>query len=109
MLGRIRAYGARYRTSEPFDATLDANLSTYYDPVYGTVMNSVRHDPSARGELVFRHDLISLLQLAQTGDGTAKTLLLQSVDAVIKLAHVNGYEFPQDFAYTRPRRIRLAS
>jgi hypothetical protein len=27
-------------------------------------------------------------------------LLLQSVDAVIKLAHVNRYEFPQNFAYS---------
>ena len=57
----------------------------------------------------FVNNLISLLQLAQTGDGTAKKLLLQSVDAVIKLAHVNGYEFPQNFAYSDFQRIRLAS
>jgi len=85
----------------PFDATLDADLATYYDPVYGTVMNSLPHDPSARGESwYFVNNLISLLQLAQTGDDAAKTLLLQSVNAIIKLAHVNGYEFPQNFAYS---------
>ncbi len=101
VLAGIRAYEARYNTSVPFDPTLDADLSTYYDPVYGTVMNSLPHDPSARGESwYFVNNLISLLQLAQAGDGTAKTLLLKSVDVVIKLAHVNGYEFPQNFAYS---------
>jgi hypothetical protein len=100
VLAGIRAYEARYKTSVPFDSTLDADLSSYYDPVYGTVMNSLPHDPSARGESwYFVNNLISLLQLAQTGDDAAKTLLLQSVDALIKLAHVNGYEFPQSFAY----------
>jgi hypothetical protein len=100
VLAGIRAYEARYDTSVPFAATLDADLSTYYDPAYGTVTNGLPHDPSARGESwYFVNNLISLLQLAQTRDGTAKTLLLQSVDAVIKLAHVNGYAFPQNFAY----------
>jgi len=100
VLAGIRAYEARYNTSAPFDPILDADLSTYYDPAYGTVMNSLPHDPSARGESwYFVNNLISLLQLAQTGDATAKTLLLESVDAVIKLAHVNGYAFPQSFAY----------
>ena len=100
-LAGVRAFEARFKTSVPFDATLDADLSTYYDPVYGTVMNGLPHDPSARGESwYFVSNLISLLQLAQAGDDTAKTLLLKSVDAVIKLAHVNGYEFPQNFAYS---------
>lgn len=101
VLAGVKAYEARSKTSVPFDATLDADLATYYDPVYGTVMNSLPHDPSARGESwYFVDNLISLLQLAQTGDATAKTLLLQSADAVIKLAHVNSYEFPQNFAYS---------
>jgi len=101
VLAGLRAYEARSKTSVPFGATLDANLSTFYDPAYGTVMNGLPHDPSARGESwYFVNNLISLLQLAQTGDGTAKKLLLQSVDAVIKLAHVNRYEFPQNFAYS---------
>jgi hypothetical protein len=101
VLAGVRAYEARYSASVPFDAALDADLSTYYDPVYGTVMNGLPHDPSARGESwYFVNNLISLLQLVQTGDETAKKLLLQSVDAVIKLAHVNRYEFPQNFAYS---------
>jgi hypothetical protein len=101
VLGGIRAYEARYHTSVPFDATLEADLSTYFDPAYGTVMNSLPHDPSARGESwYFVDNLISLLQLAKSGDPTAKALLLQSVGAVIKLAHVNRYEFPQNFAYS---------
>jgi hypothetical protein len=101
VLAGIRAYEARYRTSVRFDPVLDADLSTYYDSVYGTVMNSLPHDPSARGESwYFVDNLISLLRLAQAGDRTAKALLLQSVGAVIKLAHVNGYAFPQNFAYS---------
>ena len=61
VLAGIRAYEARYNTSAPFDSTLDADLSTYYDPVYGTVMNSLPHDPSARGESwYFVNNLISL-------------------------------------------------
>jgi hypothetical protein len=101
VLAGIRAYEARANTSVPFAAALDADLSTYYDPVYGTVMNSLPHDPSARGESwYFVDNLISLLQLAQTGDAAARNVLMQSVDAVLKLAHVNGYEFPQNFAYS---------
>ena len=101
VLAGIRAYEARFGTAVPFAATLDADLAMFYDPVYGTVMNSLPHDPSARGEgWYFVDNLISLLQLAKSGDGTAKALLLRSVDAVIKLAHVNRYEFPQNFAYS---------
>jgi hypothetical protein len=101
VLAGVRAYEARYHTSVPFDATLEADLATYFDPAYGTVMNSLPHDPSARGESwYFVNNLISLLQLARSGDLKAKALLLQSVDAVIKLAHVNHYEFPQNFAYS---------
>jgi hypothetical protein len=85
----------------PFAATLDADLPTFYDPAYGTVMNGLPHDPGARGESWYVVDnLISLLQLAQMGDSTANTLLLQSVDATVKLAHVNKYEFPQNFSYS---------
>ena len=101
VLAGVRAYEARYHTSVPFAATLDADLATFYDPSYGTVMNSLPHDPSARGESwYFVDNLISLLQLAQSGDSTAKALLLKSVDAVIELAHVNRYAFPQNFAYS---------
>jgi hypothetical protein len=101
VLAGVRAYEARYHTSVRFDATLESDLSTYFDPAYGTVMNSLPHDPSARGESwYFVDNLISLLQLAKSGDSKAKALLLQSVDAVIKLAHVNRYEFPQNFAYS---------
>ena len=49
VLAGLRAYEARYHTSVPFDSTLEADLSTFYDPQYGTVMNSIPHDPSARG------------------------------------------------------------
>ena len=101
VLAGVRAYEARYRASVPFASTLDADLPTYFDPAYGTVMNSLPHDPAARGESwYFVDNLISLLQLAQTGDGTARNLLLRSADAVIRLAHVNGYAFPQSFAYS---------
>jgi hypothetical protein len=101
VLAGIRAYEARDDTSVPFAATLDADLPTFFDPAYRTVMNSLPHDPAARGESwYFVDNLISLLQLAQVGDPTAKALLLESAGAVIELAHVNRYAFPQNFAYS---------
>lgn len=101
VLAGIRAYEARYHASVSFDAALEADMSTYFDPAYGTVMNSLPHDPSARGESwYFVDNLISLLQLAKSGDPKAKALLLESASAVIKLAHVNRYAFPQSFAYS---------
>jgi hypothetical protein len=101
VLAGVEAYDARYDTTVPFAATLDADLPTFYDPVYGTVMNSLPHDPAARGESwYFVDNLISLLQLAQAGDAMAKSLLLKSAGAVIRLAHVNRYAFPQNFAYS---------
>lgn len=101
VLAGVKAYDARYGSPVPFAAALDADLATFYDPAYRTVMNSLPHDPAARGESwYFVDNLISLLQLAQSGDTTAKALLLKSADAVIELAHVNRYAFPQDFAYS---------
>src|SRR5205823_472314 len=56
---------------------------------------------SARGESwYFVTNMISLLQLAELGSGNARQLLLDSTDAVMSLAHVNGYEFPQTFQYS---------
>jgi hypothetical protein len=101
VLAGVKAYEARYHVTVPFDATLDQNLETYYDPIYHTVMNGLPHDPIARGESwYFADNLISLLQLAQLGDATARKLLLESVGTIIKLAHINNYEFPGNFAYT---------
>src|SRR5690349_1746330 len=41
VLAGVKAYEQRYRTTVRFAATLDADLSTYFDPAYGTVMNSL--------------------------------------------------------------------
>jgi hypothetical protein len=101
VLAGVEAYEARYGVTVPFASTLDQDLSTYYDPVYHTVMNGLPHDPSARGESwYFVQNMISLLQMAQLGDTTAKQLLLDSTGTLISLAHINHYEFPQSFAYS---------
>lgn len=100
-LAGVRAYEARFHLTLPIDAILEAALPGFYDPQYHSIVNGLGHDPNARGESwYFVTNMISLLQLAQLGDGTAKRLLLDSADAVMALAHVNGYEFPQNFSYS---------
>jgi hypothetical protein len=65
------------------------------------VVNGLGHDPSATGESwYFVTNMISLLQLTRLGSANARTLLLDSADAVISFAHVNKYEFPQNFRYS---------
>lgn len=101
VLAAIKAYEARYNVSIPLDATLESGLSVFYDPQFHTIVNGLGHDPAARGESwYFVTNMISLLQAAQSGSPVARKLLLDSTDAVISLAHVNGYEFPQDFRYS---------
>lgn len=100
VLAGLRAYEARYGLSIPLAQTLDANLATFYDPIYHTVTNGLPHDPNAEGESwYFVDNLISLLQLAQDGDSTARQLLLESAGSLITLAHTNNYEFPVTFKY----------
>jgi hypothetical protein len=100
VLAGLKAFEAKQLVTYPLDATLDANLPTFYDQTYHTVTNHVGHDRQARDESWYYVDvLISLLQLAQLGDTTARQLLLDSIDDVITLAHANSYEFPQSFQY----------
>jgi hypothetical protein len=101
VLAGVKAYEAKSHQSLPIDAVLEQGLSSFYDPQYHSIVNGLGHDPKARGESwYFVTNMISLLQLAQLGDGTAKQLLLDSTGAVESLAHVNGYEFPQSFSYS---------
>jgi hypothetical protein len=100
VLAGVKAYEKRFRVALPIGTILDKTLAGFYDPRYHSIVNSLGHDPAARGESwYFVTNMISLLQLAQLGDETAKRLLLDSTPAVMALAHVNGYEFPQDFSY----------
>ncbi|MBV9280918.1 MAG: hypothetical protein JOZ41_12625 [Chloroflexi bacterium] len=101
VLAGVRAFEARYGASLPLDGALEATLSSFYDPQYHTVMNGLGHDPNATGESwYFVQNMISLLQLAQLGSQTARSLLLDSAGALIAFAHANGYEFPQTFRYS---------
>lgn len=100
VLAGIEAYEKRYHVTVSLAKTLHNNLATFYDPAYHTVTNSLPHDPHAQGESwYFVDNMISLLQLAQQGDSTARQLLLQSVDSLITLAHTNSYKFPVTFQY----------
>lgn len=100
VLAGLRAYENRYKVTVPLAATLENNLSSFYDPVYHTVTNGLPHDPNAQGESwYFVDNLISLLQLAQDGDQTARQLLLESTGSLITLAHTNNYRFPETFQY----------
>jgi hypothetical protein len=101
VLAGVKAYEARFHTTSPIDARLDDSLSSFYDPQFHSVVNGLPHDPSATGESwYFVTNMISLLQLAQLDDATARKLLLDSTDAVITFAHVNNYEFPLTFRYS---------
>lgn len=100
VLAGIKAYELRRGVKVPFASALEADLPTFYDAAYRTVTNSLPHDPAARGESWYVvNNLISLLQLAQMGDTMARALLLRSAGALVELAHVNRYAFPQNFAY----------
>lgn len=100
VLAGVKTYEARFHVVLPIDAILEKTLTDFYDPHYHSIVNALGHDPTARGESwYFITNMISLLQLARLGDDTARGLLLHSATAVMRLAHVNGYEFPQDFSY----------
>jgi hypothetical protein len=100
VLAGLRAFEAKRHASFPLDSILEGNLPTFFDQTYGTVTNHVGHDPQARDESWYYIDiLISLLQLSQLGDDTARQLLLNSIGGAISLAHANNYEFPQNFQY----------
>jgi hypothetical protein len=101
VLAGVKAYEAKFHTTLPLDAMLEADLPPFYDSQFHTIVNGLGHDPSATGESwYFVTNMISLLQLAQLGSPNAHTLLLDSADAVINFAHVNKYEFPQNFRYS---------
>jgi hypothetical protein len=98
VLAGVKAFEARYKVTLPLDAFLENNLPSFYDPEFHTVRNGLGHDPAAREESwYYVGNLISLLQAAQSGSAVAKKLLLDSANSAISLAHVNGYEFPQNF------------
>jgi hypothetical protein len=100
LLAGVKAFESRYQTTLPLDAFLEANLPSFYDPEFHTVRNGRGHDPAAREESwYYVGNLISLLQAAQSGSAVAKKLLLDSSDTAISLAHVNGYDFPQNFGF----------
>jgi hypothetical protein len=100
VLAGVKAFEARYHTTLPLDAFLEANLPSFYDPEFHTVRNGRGHDPEAREESwYYVGNLISLLQAAQSGSAVAKKLLLDSTATAISMAHVNGYEFPQNFDF----------
>ncbi len=101
VLAGVKAYEARFHTTLPLDAVLESSLPSFYDPQFHSIVNGLGHDPSATGESwYFVTNMISLLQLAQLGSPNARTLLLNSTDAVISLAHANNYEFPLTFRYS---------
>jgi hypothetical protein len=101
VLAGLKAYEARTHMTLPLDPILEKALPSFYDLQYHSIVNGLGHDPNARGESWYLvTTMISLLQLAQLGDDTARQLLLDSANAVETLAHVNGYEFPQNFAYS---------
>jgi hypothetical protein len=100
VLAGLKAFEAKQHADYPIDAILEGNLPTFFDETYHTVTNHVGHDPQARDESWYYIDnLLSLLQLSQLGDETARRLLLDSVGGAISLAHANNYEFPQSFQY----------
>jgi len=101
LLVGVKAYEDRFHVSLPLDPLLEATLPFFYDAQFHSIVNGVGHDPNATGESwYFVDNMISLLQLTQLGSENARKLLLDSVDAIVTLAHANNYEFPQVFRYS---------
>ena len=81
---------------------LDGDLPSFYDPIYGTAINSLAtpHNPAAQDESwYYVGNLISLMQLAKLGDSAARSLLLKSTDTAMRIAHKGSYVFPMDIHY----------
>ena len=77
-------------------ATLDGGLPGFYNSFCGTVTNSLAvGSPSDTEESWYDvTNLISLLHLAQLGDGVARHELLASTPTIIKVARKVHYLFP---------------
>jgi hypothetical protein len=100
VLAGVKAYESRFHQSLPLDAALEQSLPSFYDSQFHTVTNGLPHSDDATGESwYFVQNMISLLQLSQLGSQTARTLLLDSADALVAFAHANNYAFPISFRY----------
>jgi hypothetical protein len=97
----LREFMAHARGAHPAAARmmgrLDGDLPTFFNPTCHTVNNSMVTGPASQEESwYFLTNLISLLQLARIGDGTARRELLASAQTVINLGHKVHYVFPMD-------------
>jgi hypothetical protein len=81
-------------------ARLDGGLPAFYNTGCKTVTNSLVIGSSYSTEESWYDltNLISLLQLAQLGDGVARRELLASVATIIKVAQKVHYVFPMDIS-----------
>lgn len=101
VLAGVLAYEKRYGVTLPIEARLEKVLASFYDPAFHTVKNGLGRGGDPHEESwYYIGNLISLLQAAQNGSGEARSLLLDSAGVAVALAHVNGYEFPQNFSFT---------
>lgn len=90
----------------PVIETLHNGLENFFDEQLGTVVrwlpamekdldwSEEQKRPDVMDSWYLHHPLLNLSRLAADGDKTAKKLLLNSVDYVIKVAHHFDYEWP---------------
>lgn len=90
----------------PVIATLHEGLENFYDEQLGTIVrwlpameknldwSEEQKKPDVMDSWYLHHPLLNLSRLAMDGDDTAKKLLLDSMDYVIKVAHHFKYEWP---------------
>lgn len=90
----------------PVIETLHNGLENFYDKELGTIVrwlpklernldwSEEQKQPEVMDSWYLHHPLLNLSRLALDGDKTAKKLLMDSIDYVIKVAHHFDYEWP---------------
>jgi len=90
----------------PVITTLQEGLENFYDKQLETIVrwlpgqeknldwSEEQKQPGVMDSWYLHHPLLNLSRLAMDGDATAKKLLLNSIDYVIKVAHHFDYDWP---------------
>lgn len=96
----LKRYENLFGELSDLDEILSATLPYFFNRQYQTIVNDYPNEGITEGDSWYTMQLhMGLSALAKMGDSTARNLLLQSIPAVIDLAHNVNYEFPVKFAY----------
>jgi hypothetical protein len=99
VLAALHDYGKWLGEPLPIEAELRRGLNRFYDAKLGTIRRYLPNvgkdkDADAVDSWYLYHPLLNLARLALDGDGTAKRLLMKSIDYGIKAARHFDYAWP---------------